>query len=96
MEKVTATVELPDGLTKSIEQLVQNSVNEAINKCETRLARNSNFPMYMTKAQTADYLGISLNTLDRWIKSGVGIPFKYIGGSYRFNRVAVDKFMLSE
>ena len=92
MQGFTTTVQLPDDLNTAIKQ----AISEAAANAESLVARNSEFPMYMTKAQTADYLGISLNTLDKWIKSDVGIPFKFIGGSYRFNRVAVDRFMLNK
>lgn len=46
---------------------------------------------YMNKKQTCNYLQISNNTLDSWIREG--LPFIKINGSNRFDRVAVDKWL---
>lgn len=45
----------------------------------------------MNKKQTCNYLQISNNTLDSWIREG--LPFIKINGSNRFDRVAVDKWL---
>ncbi|EOB3472449.1 helix-turn-helix domain-containing protein [Enterococcus faecalis] len=45
----------------------------------------------MNKKQTSQYLQISNNTLDSWIKQG--LPVIKINGSTRFDRIAIDKWL---
>ncbi|MGK0563058.1 helix-turn-helix transcriptional regulator [Enterococcus faecalis] len=46
---------------------------------------------YMNKKQTSQYLQISNNTLDSWIKQGLTVI--KINGSTRFDRIAIDKWL---
>lgn len=46
---------------------------------------------YMNKKQTCNYLQVSNNTLDSWIKKR--LPFIKINGSNRFDRVAIDQWL---
>lgn len=46
---------------------------------------------YMNKKQTCNYLQVSNNTLDNWIKEG--LPTIQIHGSNRFDRIAIDKWL---
>lgn len=46
---------------------------------------------YMNKKKTCDYLQVSNNTLNGWIKDG--LPLIQIHGSNRFDRIAVDQWL---
>lgn len=46
---------------------------------------------YLNKKQTCDYLMISNNTLDSWIRQG--LPIIKIGKSIRFDKNAVDTWI---
>ena len=46
---------------------------------------------YMNKKQTCNYLQVSNNTLDNWIAQG--LPLLKIGGSTRFDRLAIDRWL---
>ncbi|EGO9189262.1 DNA-binding protein [Enterococcus faecalis] len=46
---------------------------------------------YMNKKQTCNYLQISNNTLDNWIKAG--LPRITVHGSNRFDRIAIDNWL---
>jgi len=46
---------------------------------------------YMNEKQTCNYLQVSNNTLDGWIKEG--LPFIQIHGSNRFDRIAIDQWL---
>ncbi|MGK0647528.1 helix-turn-helix domain-containing protein, partial [Enterococcus faecalis] len=46
---------------------------------------------YKNKKQTSQYLQISNNTLDSWIKQV--LPVIKINGSTRFDRIAIDKWL---
>jgi len=48
---------------------------------------------YMNKKQTCDYLQVTNNTLDVWIKEG--LPMIKIHNSNRFDRVAIDQWLQS-
>ena len=45
----------------------------------------------MNKKQTCNYLQITNNTLDSWIKQG--LPKIVISGSTRFDKIAIDEWL---
>ena len=88
MDRMTATVILPDNFSKE----VANTIIEQINP---KLATQT-YPPYMNLKQAADYVGVSFTTVKKWIELYPNFPVKNIGGSYHINRRALDKFMLSK
>ncbi|MFH6637008.1 helix-turn-helix domain-containing protein [Streptococcus suis] len=64
--------------------------SEVENQINNRYIENS----YMNKKQACEYLGISNNTLDSWIKQG--LPSIKIGKTVRFNKQAIDAWLLSQ
>ena len=48
---------------------------------------------HLNKQETCDYLGISNNTLDAWIREG--LPVIKIGKSVRFDRLTINDWMKS-
>ena len=83
-------VELPSEVTTTITAKVFDVFNQA-----QANARESKFPLYMSKKQACEYLNISNLTMNEWISSS-DIPYKHIGKVYRFNRNELDKFMTSK
>lgn len=83
-------VELPKEITDAIKTEVIQAFQDAKND-----TRKNDFPLYMSKRQTCDYLGIANRTLNEWIATG-DIPYKHIGKTYRFNRNDLDKFMATK
>ena len=83
-------VELPKEVTDAIKVEVLNTFKEAKNG-----VYQDKFPLYLSKKQTCEYLGISNRTLNEWIATG-DIPYKHIGKTYRFNRNDLDKFMATK
>lgn len=55
--------------------------------------RGLNSP-YLNKKQACEYLGISNNTLDSWIKQG--LPSIKIGKTVRFNKQSIDAWLLAQ
>lgn len=49
---------------------------------------------YLNKKQACEYLGISNNTLDSWIKQG--LPSIKIGKTVRFNKQSIDAWLLAQ
>jgi len=50
----------------------------------------------MNPTQTAEYMGVSLKTLQRWRNARVGPPFRRIGDVIRYSRHAVDGWLASD
>lgn len=46
---------------------------------------------YLNKKQACEYLQISNNTLDNWIKNG--LPLIKLGKSIRFDQIAIDRWL---
>lgn len=65
---------------KTIQLLVSNIIQYQLN--QELINRGYNSP-YLKKKQACEYLGISNNTLDDWIKKG--LPVIRIGKSVRFD-----------
>ena len=74
----TLSALLKESLSKELELLLQN------------IGINS---PYLNKQETCDYLGISNNTLDAWIREG--LPVIKIGKSVRFDRLTINDWMKS-
>ena len=83
-------VKLPKEITDAIKIEVLNAFKEAKNN-----VYKDKFPLYLSKKQTCDYLGISNHTLNEWLADDL-IPFKRVGKVYRFNRNELDKFMATK
>ena len=91
MQGFKTTVQLPDDLVTAIKTEVNNSFAAA----KEALAKDNQYPPYMTLTETAKYLGLSYNTLKKFAKSNPDFPVISLGSSYRVNRVALDKFILN-
>lgn len=83
-------VELPKEITDAIKIEVIQAFQDAKKDTQEKV-----FPLYMSKKQTCEYLGIANRTLNEWISTG-DIPYKHIGKTYRFNRNDLDKFMATK
>lgn len=73
---------------------LRNSVTGIVADALQGIAPTKPVPQYMGKGGVCDYLNISRNTLDTWIRKGTAPRYTLIGGTYRFKRSEVDKFML--
>lgn len=76
---------LPDDQVKEIQLLVSKVIKSEIEnfKNDTGLDKP-----YLNKLQTCQYLGISNNTLDSWIK--LGLPVIKIGKTIRFDKKEIN------
>lgn len=92
MKDFTTTVQLPDDINKAIVK----AVNNALITANQQLVKSTKYPMYMNIKQTASYLGVSYNTIKKWINMYPDFPCKAIDGSYHINREALDEFMTSK
>ncbi len=79
---------LPDEKIHQIQLLLSNLIKKEIRE---QLDENSIYSPYLNKQQTCDYLGISNNTLDSWIRRGP--PSIKIGKTIRFRKDAIDSWL---
>ena len=91
MQGFKTTVQLPDDLVTAIKAEVNNSFAAA----KEALAKASQYPPYMNLTDTAKYLGVSYNNLKKIVANHDDFPITSLDGTYRVNRVALDKFMLN-
>ena len=82
---------LPDEQIHQIQILLSNLIQKEI---EQQLVQNGLNNLYINKKQACNYLGISNNTLDSWIQKG--LPSIKIGKTVRFNKQAIDLWLLSQ
>lgn len=92
MKQTVIKVELPKEITDALKVAIKNAAQEIVDKS----IRDNKVPLYLSKKEAADYLGVAPNTLDKWIREGIDIPYKQIDRIYRFNRNDLDKFMATK
>lgn len=80
----------PDEQVKEIQLLVSNVIKSEIQQFKTDIGLEK---PYLNKLQTCQYLGISNNTLDSWIK--LGLPVIKIGKTIRFDKNAINSWLQS-
>ncbi|MCH3911289.1 MAG: helix-turn-helix domain-containing protein [Limosilactobacillus oris] len=90
MQGFTTTIQLPDDLVSAIKAEVNNSFVAA----QEALAKGNQYPPYMNLKDTAKYLGVSYNNLRKIVANHDDFPITSLNGTYRVNRLALDKFML--
>ena len=81
---------LLDEQIHQIQLLLSNLIQKEIKQ---QLENNTLSCPYLNKQQTCDYLGISNNTLDSWIKKG--LPSIKIGKTIRFHKDSIDRWLNS-
>jgi len=79
---------LPDDQIHQIQLLLSNLIQKEI---EQQLKQSGLNSPYLNKQQACDYLSISNNTLDAWIKKG--LPAIKIGKTIRFHKESIDRWL---
>lgn len=77
-----------DAIIKSVEKSVTVALNKIIKD------KDGGNP-YLNKGEAAKFLGVSRNTLEKWIIDE-GLPVSVIGGTYRFSKADLLAFMASK
>ena len=92
MQGFTTTVQLPEELNEAIVEAVKTTFIHANEKA----VKGKEFPLYLNTKQACEYLNVSYNTLQKFIKSDNNFPYSSVDGVVRFNRNELDKYMLSK
>ena len=90
LKGITMQVILPEEQVQEIQLLVSDVIKKEIQHFKEDIGLET---PYLNKAQTCQYLGISNNTLDLWIKQG--LPVIKIGKTVRFDKSAIN-FLVSK
>lgn len=77
-----------DAIIKSVEKSVTVALDKIIKD------KDGGNP-YLNKGEAAKFLGVSRNTLEKWIIDE-GLPVSVIGGTYRFNKADLLAFMATK
>ncbi|MEZ7647851.1 MULTISPECIES: helix-turn-helix domain-containing protein [Streptococcus] len=79
---------LPNEQIHQIQLLISDLIKQEINN---RLNSSNLESPFLNKQQACNYLGISNNTLDSWIKKG--LPVIRIGKTVRFDKSEINRWM---
>ena len=79
---------LLDEQVRQIQLILSDLIQQEI---ENRLSNSNLESPFLNKTQTCEYLGISNNTLDCWIKKG--LPVIRIGKTVRFDKNEINRWM---
>ena len=82
---------LPDEQIHQIQLLIADLIKQEI---ENRLNNSNLNSPFLNKQQTCDYLGISNNTLDRWIQKG--FPIIRIDKTVRFDKTEINRWLQNQ
>lgn len=82
---------LSDEQVHQIQLLIADLIKREI---ENRLGNSNLSSPFLNKQQACDYLGISNNTLDSWIKKG--LPVIRIGKTVRFDKAEINRWLQNQ
>ena len=77
-----------DEMVRQLQLLISDTVKKELDKF---LDINENTNHFLNKKQTCEYLNITNNTLDKWIKQG--LPCIKIGKTVRFSKSEINRWL---
>lgn len=77
-----------DEMVRQFQLLISDTVKKELDKF---LDINENTNHFLNKKQTCEYLNITNNTLDKWIKQG--LPCIKIGKTVRFSKSEINRWL---
>lgn len=88
---ISMQVILPDEQIHQIQLMISDLIK---NEIESRLNNSNISSPFLNKQEACNYLGISNNTLDRWIQKG--IPVIRIGKTVRFDKSEINRWLKNQ
>ena len=82
---------LPDEQVQQIQHLLAELIKKEI---ENRLNNSNLDSPFLNKQQACNYLSISNNTLDSWIKQG--LPYIRVGKTVRFDKTEINRWLQNQ
>lgn len=90
-KKVNMQVILPEEQVHQIQLLIADLIKQEV---ENRLDNSNLSSPFLNKQQACNYLGISNNTLDSWIKQG--LPVIRVGKTVRFDKAKINRWLRNQ
>lgn len=90
-KKVNMQVILPEEQVHQIQLLIADLIKQEV---ENRLDNSNLSSPFLNKQQACEYLGISNNTLDSWIRKG--LPVIRIGKTVRFDKAEINRWLQNQ
>lgn len=81
-------IKISEETLETLACLVSNKIIEHLD-----VEQVNSIPEYFSKREAAEYLNISLNTLDKYIKNGLEVYIISDEAAVRLSRTTIDKFM---
>ncbi len=88
---ISMQVILPDEQIHQIQLMISDLIK---NEIESRLNNSNISSPFLNKQEACNYLGISNNTLDRWIQKG--LPVIRIGKTVRFDKSEINRWLKNQ
>ncbi|WP_029185824.1 helix-turn-helix transcriptional regulator [Streptococcus suis] len=82
---------LPEEQVHQIQLLIADLIKQEV---ENRLDNSNLSSPFLNKQQAYEYLGISNNTLDSWIRKG--LPVIRIGKTVRFDKAEINRWLQNQ
>lgn len=82
---------IPDEVIRHFQLLISDTVKKELDKF---LDINENTNQLLNKKQTCEYLNITNNTLDKWIKQG--LPSIKVGKTIRFSKSEINLWLQNQ
>ncbi|HEL2733167.1 helix-turn-helix domain-containing protein [Streptococcus sp. P25B114] len=82
---------LPEEQVHQIQLLIADLIKQEV---ENRLDNSNLSSPFLNKQQACEYLGISNNTLDSWIRKG--LPVIRIGKTVRFDKAEINRWLQNQ
>ncbi|HEM3181551.1 helix-turn-helix domain-containing protein [Streptococcus suis] len=82
---------LPEEQVHQIQLLIADLIKQEV---ENRLDNSNLSSPFLNKQQACNYLGISNNTLDSWIKQG--LPVIRVGKTVRFDKAKINRWLRNQ
>ena len=82
---------LPDEQVQQIQHLLAELIKKEI---ENRLNNSNLDSPFLNKQQACNYLSISNNTLDSWIKQG--LPYIRVGKTVSFDKTEINRWLQNQ
>ena len=82
---------IPDEMIRQFQLLISDTVKKELDKF---LDINENTNQLLNKKQTCEYLNITNNTLDKWIKQG--LPGIKVGKTIRFSKSEINLWLQNQ
>lgn len=82
---------IPLKISEETIEAIEKALNDVVINSANNILNNTNRNQYMNKKEAAQYLGVSFNTLKKFIQNG--LPVVNVSGVNMIRRVDIDDFM---